>query len=165
MARLNLTVPDDLFERLEKHRDRLNMSRICAEALEKKVREIEKEAELLQSLRRDVDQMNSMIVRLKDEKDERMRYCFEQGVDSAQGWAQGASYSDLKSWWTKAAILIDQVQEIQYSPPLPDAVKSGWMKIPVSERTPMDLDEEKEVANGFYLTVIEYWRVLEPRIS
>ena len=91
MARLNLTVPDDLFERLEKHRDRLNMSRVCANALEKKVVEIEKESELLGSLRQDVDQMNAMITRLKDEKVERMRCCFEQGVDSAQAWAQGAA--------------------------------------------------------------------------
>ena len=41
MARLNLTIPDPLYERLEKLRDRVNVSKICAAALAKELEMIE----------------------------------------------------------------------------------------------------------------------------
>jgi len=37
MARLNITIPDTLYERLEQARDRLNISKTCANALEKEL--------------------------------------------------------------------------------------------------------------------------------
>lgn len=37
MARLNLTIPDPLYERLDRLRDRVNVSKICATALEKEL--------------------------------------------------------------------------------------------------------------------------------
>ena len=37
MARLNITVPDVLYARLEQLRDRINLSKVCATALEKEV--------------------------------------------------------------------------------------------------------------------------------
>ena len=36
LARLNLTIPDPLYERLERLRDRVNVSKVCAIALEKR---------------------------------------------------------------------------------------------------------------------------------
>ncbi len=41
MARLSLTIPDPLYERLEKLRDRVNVSKICAIALTKELDMIE----------------------------------------------------------------------------------------------------------------------------
>lgn len=37
MARLNITIPDDLYGRLDQHRDQLNLSRICAASLQEEV--------------------------------------------------------------------------------------------------------------------------------
>lgn len=37
MARLNITVPQDLFDALKPYRDRINMSKVCADALYHKV--------------------------------------------------------------------------------------------------------------------------------
>jgi hypothetical protein len=37
MARLNLTIPDPLYERLEQMRERVNVSKVCARALEKEL--------------------------------------------------------------------------------------------------------------------------------
>src|SRR5881227_2192917 len=37
MARLNITLPDALYARLEQLRDRINLSKVCATALEKEV--------------------------------------------------------------------------------------------------------------------------------
>jgi ribosome modulation factor len=41
MARLNITVPDVLYARLEQLRDRINLSKVCATALEKEVTMLE----------------------------------------------------------------------------------------------------------------------------
>jgi hypothetical protein len=41
MARLNITVPDALYARLEQLRDRINLSKVCATALEKEVMMLE----------------------------------------------------------------------------------------------------------------------------
>ena len=41
MARLNITVPDALYARLEELRDRINLSKVCALALEKEVTMLE----------------------------------------------------------------------------------------------------------------------------
>jgi hypothetical protein len=41
MARLNITIPDALYARLEQLRDRINLSKVCATALEKEVTMLE----------------------------------------------------------------------------------------------------------------------------
>src|SRR6266568_8877169 len=41
MARLNITLPDMLYARLEQLRDRINLSKVCATALEKEVTMLE----------------------------------------------------------------------------------------------------------------------------
>jgi post-segregation antitoxin (ccd killing protein) len=41
MPRLNITVPQDLYDRLEKWRDRLNLSRICQDALARELARLE----------------------------------------------------------------------------------------------------------------------------
>src|SRR5260370_4666576 len=60
MARLNITLPDVLYARLEQLRDRINLSKVCATALEKAVTRLEGQppitdpriAQLLQPLQR-----------------------------------------------------------------------------------------------------------------
>jgi len=41
LARINLTLPDPLYERLERFRDRVNVSKVCALALTKELDMIE----------------------------------------------------------------------------------------------------------------------------
>jgi hypothetical protein len=41
MARVNISIPDALYERLDRQRDRINASRVCASALEKELDMIE----------------------------------------------------------------------------------------------------------------------------
>jgi ribosome modulation factor len=43
MARLNITLPDALYARLERLRDRINLSKVCATALEKEVTMLEEQ--------------------------------------------------------------------------------------------------------------------------
>jgi len=41
VARVNISIPDSLYERLDRQRDRINASRVCASALEKELDMIE----------------------------------------------------------------------------------------------------------------------------
>lgn len=49
MARLNLTIPDALYARYQRVRRQINVSKVCAEALEIEVTRIERFSKLLES--------------------------------------------------------------------------------------------------------------------
>jgi hypothetical protein len=96
VARLNITVPDELYERVEKWRERLNLSRICQAAIS---REIEK----LELVPEDVRQMHQALSRLGQQKAKVERSCFRKGVYDGLEWARQAEYAVLKRWGEQAA--------------------------------------------------------------
>jgi hypothetical protein len=96
MARLNITVPDDLYERVEKWRDRLNLSRICQDA-------ISREVDKLELVPEDVRRMQEALSRLGREKATVERSCFRKGVYDGLEWARQAEYALLKRWGEQAA--------------------------------------------------------------
>jgi hypothetical protein len=96
MARLNITVPDELYERLERWRDHVNLSRVCQEAL---ARELDKLEELPAELHR----MQQALSRLGQEKAKVDRACFRKGVYDGLEWARQAEYPALKQWGEQAA--------------------------------------------------------------
>jgi post-segregation antitoxin (ccd killing protein) len=91
MARLNITVPDGLYERIEKWRDRINLSRICQEA-------IRRELDKLEQVPEQVHEMREALARLEREKAKIERSCFRKGVYDGLEWARGADYASLKRW-------------------------------------------------------------------
>lgn len=91
MARLNITVPDELYQRVERWRDRLNLSRICQDAI---ARELDK----LEQIPDEVRGMHEALNRLGQEKAKADRSCFRKGVHDGLEWARGAEYSLLKRW-------------------------------------------------------------------
>lgn len=95
MARLNITVPDELYQRIEKWRDRLNLSRLCQDAIS---REIDK----LELVPEDVRQMHEALSRLGEEKANVERSCFRKGVYDGLEWAREAEYAALKQWGEQA---------------------------------------------------------------
>ena len=96
MARLNITVPDELYERLERWRDHVNLSRVCQEAL---ARELDKLEELPAELHR----MQQALSRLGQEKAKVDRAGFRKGVYDGLEWARQAEYPALKQWGEQAA--------------------------------------------------------------
>ena len=96
MARLNITVPDELYQRIEKWRERLNLSRICKDAIG---REIDK----LELVPEDVRQMHQALSRLGQQKATVERSCFRKGVYDGLEWARQAEYALLKHWGEQAA--------------------------------------------------------------
>jgi post-segregation antitoxin (ccd killing protein) len=91
MARLNITVPDGLYEALEKWRDRLNISKICQDAI---AREIAK----LEDLPQQAAELEALVERLREEKARGEKADFAQGVSDGIAWARGAPYEELRLW-------------------------------------------------------------------
>lgn len=93
MARLNLTIPDPLYERLELVRERINISKICAQALER-------ELTMLEHTKVDVAVVARVLSRLQVARDR----WFKHGWDDASEWAaETATRDELVAVATKMA--------------------------------------------------------------
>ncbi len=81
MARLNLTIPDSLYERLDRLRDRVNVSKICALALAK-------ELDMLEGSTLTVSNpaARRMIERLQNRQTHKDRW-FRRGYEDGENWA------------------------------------------------------------------------------
>ena len=89
MARLNITIPDELYAALELWRGRINISKVCQEA-------IAKELAKLQDLPRQAVELETLVERLRDEKTRADKAFFAQGVSDAIAWTRGAPYQELR---------------------------------------------------------------------
>jgi hypothetical protein len=94
MARLNITVPDALYARLEQLRDRINLSKVCATALEKEVTMLEGQPNITDPrIARLVQRLQSM----------RERW-YQRGYDDGIQWAvELATREELQSVATHLA--------------------------------------------------------------
>jgi hypothetical protein len=80
VARLNLTIPDSLYERLQRLRDRVNVSKVCAIALEK-------ELAMLEGSLTTVDpKVQRLITRLQRIQSVRERW-YQRGREDGEAWA------------------------------------------------------------------------------
>src|SRR5690348_4391790 len=88
MARLNITIPDPLYERLERVRDRINISKSCAQALEK-------ELTMLEGRRPITDpKLTRLLQRLQGTRDR----WYQRGHEDATEWAvESATRGELSS--------------------------------------------------------------------
>lgn len=91
MARLNITIPDDLYAALEPWRDQINISKVCQDAL---AREVAK----LNDLPRQAAELTALVERMQQEKASAEKFAFAQGLTDSVAWARGASYTELKRW-------------------------------------------------------------------
>lgn len=108
MPRLNITVPQELYERIDRWRDRLNLSRICQEAI---ARELSK----LEEIPDEVRTMHEALDRLQREKAAAERSWFRRGVHDGLEWARGAEYGTLKRWGGER-IMPESIQQVLSGP-------------------------------------------------
>jgi hypothetical protein len=87
--KLTLYVPDALFERLEKYRDRINASAILQRCLERELTSLEAADQY------DGEDMDQAIERLKSEKAILEGEFRERGQAEGMSWALKAPYGDL----------------------------------------------------------------------
>lgn len=81
MARLNLTIPDPLYERLERLRDRVNVSKVCAVALTKELDMLE-----VSSASGSEAKVQRLVQRLLRQRDDRERW-YQRGRHDGESWA------------------------------------------------------------------------------
>ena len=93
MARISISIPDKLMKRLEPIKDNINISRLCREALEQRISAFERAA------RRegDVLDLDSLVLRLREEKDASGVQFEEVGRQNAVAWLNTVSYVEFKS--------------------------------------------------------------------
>ena len=82
MARLNLTIPDPLYARLERLRDRVNVSKVCAIALEKELNMLEGQMTTAAADPR----LQRLIQRLQRQQSNRDRW-YQRGREDGENWA------------------------------------------------------------------------------
>ena len=88
MARLNLSVPDPLYERLDRLRDRVNASRVCAAALERELDAVEGRVSA---------DNEEKIVRLLERLQGKRDRWYQRGWQDGEAWAvDTASASELR---------------------------------------------------------------------
>jgi hypothetical protein len=92
VKKFNLSVPDELAEKIEERRAELgNLSSIFQEAVGKIITQKE---EFEARLKGD-DDMEAIVARLKKEKLEITREYYDRGLEDGLAWAKAASYQDL----------------------------------------------------------------------
>ena len=94
MARLNITLPDVLYARLEQLRDRINLSKVCATALEKEVTMLEGQPPITDP------RIAQLLQRLQSTRERWHQRGYEDGI----GWAVDlATRDELQSVATHLA--------------------------------------------------------------
>ncbi|MEQ7008801.1 hypothetical protein ABN028_21745 [Actinopolymorpha sp. B17G11] len=161
MARRNISIPDELNERLERLRDRVNASKVCAIALEKELGMIEG-----QTLAPDVDEAKvaRLVERLQAQQGWKDRW-YQRGRRDGETWAQEtATLQDLRAFeesWSE----LDQVRVADFDPEdlegwedeLPEAFQSNDLR-----RQPPEL--RGAYVLGWYASVQALWRVARTRL-
>ena len=146
MARLNITVPDELYERIEKYRDRLNISRICQDAIGRELAKLELVPE-------DVRQMRAALSRLGEQKAMIERSGFRKGVYDGLEWARQADYSALKQWG----------EQVASNEALEDALSGPAASAAVAHNSKVDWDP-RPYSEGWIAGVQQFWTRAKKRL-
>lgn len=88
--KLTITVPDDLYKRLQEVKDRFNISGVCQDAIES---EVNRHETLLKF--REGDTMENAIERLRAEKEEYIKQYHDQGYSDGFEVAKSMEYGEL----------------------------------------------------------------------
>ncbi|HEV2471358.1 MAG TPA: hypothetical protein VGS41_01755 [Chthonomonadales bacterium] len=159
MARLNLTIPDSLYDRLEHHRDRVNVSRVCAIALAK-----------------ELDMLDSSVSAVTDPRAQRLIQRLKGQVErwDQRGYEDGGSWlADVAAPTEIRAILedweIDRGERYELDdrdwPESFDVEKAicRWQQQSGDEREPGLLEQDGYV-RGWYRAVKDVWKEAGPSL-
>jgi len=110
MAKISIHIPDDVLAKVRKHKDRLNISRVCSNALLKEV-------EIVSNIPPMVDETKALIERLRQGMQAQQLTSFNLGVKLAQSYMSKVSYDRLRASGTfvpsnnKPIVLPNEVEE------------------------------------------------------
>jgi hypothetical protein len=164
MARLNISIPDALYERLDRLRDRVNASKVCAAALEKELDMVE--GPTLVSDVADA-KVARLIERLRGEREKWYQRGFEDGERWAIEVATLGELMEFEQTWSG----LDHLDPLTADPDEMD----GWQdELPESFTDRNDtvsdepLDEDGALRGayvmGWYRGVLGMWTAARPRL-
>lgn len=147
--RINITVPNDLHERLQAVRDDINISRICQEAIEQAV--ILKEIKM-----KTLSSKEKVIERLRLERQKNEQEWFNYGKTDGLSDAEDLSYEDFehleKLYKERDEVMLNQ---------LDDDLRE-WLEEKMSN---FDQRPNKKVyLNGWIEGVVEFWDEIKDEI-
>ncbi len=165
MARLNISIPDALYERLDRLRDRVNASKVCAAALEK-------ELDMVEGPTLVADSADTKVARLIERLQGEREKWYQRGFKAGESWAiEVASLGELKeveqSW-----AAVDHLDPLTADPDEMD----GWQDQLPDSFTERDdavwdepLDEDAALRGayvlGWYRGVRDLWNVARQRLT
>ncbi|MEQ4205609.1 hypothetical protein [Actinopolymorpha sp. B9G3] len=165
MARLNISIPDALYERLDRLRDRVNASKVCAAALEK-------ELDMVEGPTLVADNVDTKVARLIERlRGEREKW-YQRGVKAGEAWAIDVAtlgeLNEFKQTWSGVdhldPLTADSGEMEGWQDQLPDTFTERddtvW-------NAPLDDDPELRGAYvlGWYRGVRDLWNVARPLLK
>ena len=152
MRKFNLSVPDDLAEKIQARRDELgSLSAIFQMAVAEK---IGKKEEFEKRLKGDQD-MEAVVQRLKKEKIQAKNNYFEKGKEDGLQWAKAASFEDLQ--YARRFDPTDEEGVCDPTIPLHDDVLGHYF-IDMLESDPLtNPEDDDEVLNDFATQWLMGW--------
>ena len=93
MARISISIPNDLMARLDPIKDRINISQLCRESLERRVSAFERAAKN-NGTELDVDEL---VTRLQEEIAQEEGRFERLGQENAASWLSTAAYREFRS--------------------------------------------------------------------
>ena len=158
MARLNISLPDALYARLERLRDRVNASRVCAVALEKELDMVEGRPVAAGVMEAQVEQL---VGRLRSAHDR----WYERGRQDGAEWAvQRASAAELEhigeEWEDDDNYDLDQ-DDLPESFDLWDTL-AKWEGHEALEEEDSPL--KAAYLKGWHYAIRDLWRAAKPRL-
>lgn len=167
VKKFNLSVPDELAEKIDQRRDFLgSLSAIFQKAVAEK---IEKKEEFEQRLEGDAE-MDQIINRLRKEKTELQGNYREKGREEGLRWAKASSYKELE--YARRFDPMDKDGLYDPSIPLHDDILGHYFidALEPDELTNPEWDEDelnefaKQWLNGWLEAVADFWAHVEPKL-
>lgn len=168
VKKFNLSVPDDLAEKIERKREHLgSLSAIFQKAVAEKIKTKEEFEQRLEG----EEEMVEIIKRLKKEKAALEGNYLERGREEGLRWAKAASYEDLEY----AARRFDPTdKDGLYDPSIPlhddilghyfiDSLEGDHLTNPESDEDELN-EFAKQWLTGWLQAVAEFWSHIEPKV-
>ncbi len=134
---LTITIPNDLWGKIQRWRGRLQLASICQRALAAEVRKLE-------SVPQDVKDMEATIERLRKEAQDYREHSYAEGYERGQGWAEDADYADLVHFPDLRQLLREQLP-------------SDFNILPDEERELSSEWDSVEYQRGWLAAVIDFY--------
>jgi hypothetical protein len=151
-TRVSITIPDDLAERLEPYRDRMNISKVCSEA-------IERELSTLVELPVEVQKLTATIAELRMEKAELEQDDYNIGLDWGQRYAEEKA---RLMEFTLYETIHDSIDHITFDK-LPEDVRDNFIYSQNDAPGEFVYNPEK-FAQGWLDGLMAVWKVIKDKV-